>query len=203
VVTPPLPFEVVGTPLGATKRPEVEMNPVDLLPPATPLTSQVTAVLGTPLTVAMNCCVVKMATLIGFGVTVTATCCAMVTMAEPESTVFAEETAVTVTVAGLGITLGAVYSPLAFIVPTVELPPAVPFTCQVTVVFAVPVTVPKNCFVAPGLTVTDAGVTVTVICGGGVLPPPQEVRNKILARLGIRRIARRMRCLARGWGYLR
>src|SRR5262252_6222706 len=74
VVTPPFPSDVVGTPPGATKRPEVEMNPVDCAPPVTPLTCQVTAVVGAPFTVAANCCVVKMATLIGFGVTVTATC---------------------------------------------------------------------------------------------------------------------------------
>lgn len=74
VVTPPLPLEAVGTPLGATKRPDVEINPVAWLPPVTPLTSHVTAVLVCPFTVAVNCWVVKMATLIGFGLTVTATC---------------------------------------------------------------------------------------------------------------------------------
>lgn len=73
VVTLPFPLEVVGTPLGATKRPDVEMYPATWLPPVTPLTSHVTAVLDCPFTVAVNCWVVKMATLIGFGVTVTVT----------------------------------------------------------------------------------------------------------------------------------
>src|SRR6266704_3613974 len=73
VVTLPFPLEVVGTPLGATKRPDVEIKPVAWLPPVTPLTSHVTAVLDCPFTVAVNCWVVKMATLIGFGVTVTET----------------------------------------------------------------------------------------------------------------------------------
>ena len=73
VVTLPFPLEVVGTPLGATKRPDVEIKPVAWLPPVTPLTSHVTAVLDCPFTVALNCWVVKMATLIGFGVTVTET----------------------------------------------------------------------------------------------------------------------------------
>jgi hypothetical protein len=71
--------------------------------------------------------------------------------------------------------LGAVYSPLVLIVPTVALPPATPFTCQVTAVFVVPVTVAVNWSVAPGLTVEEAPVTVTVICGGtDGYPPPQE-----------------------------
>ena len=35
---------------------------------------------------------------------------------------------------------GAVYKPLLVIKPTVELPPATPFTCRVTPVFTVPVT---------------------------------------------------------------
>jgi len=41
--------------------------------------------------------------------------------------------AVTVTVAGDGRSAGAVYTPLAVIVPTVALPPATPFTLQLTV----------------------------------------------------------------------
>ena len=39
----------------------------------------------------------------------------------------------TVTVFGVGSDAGAVYRPLASIVPTVVLPPAVPFTAQITV----------------------------------------------------------------------
>jgi len=196
VVTLP-PLEVVGTPLGATKRPEVEINPVVWVPPVTPLTCQVTALLGAPFRLAVNCCVVKIATEIGFGLTVTATCCAIVIMAEPKSAGFAAETAVTVTVAGLGMELGAVYNPLVLIVPAVELPPVAPFTCQDTAVFVVPVTVSKNCLDWPGLTVADAGVTMTVICGTGVFPPPQAVRCKRIARLKIERNTERIGSLSR------
>jgi len=170
VVTPPLPVDVVGTPPGATNKPAVEINPVPCVPPVTPLTCQVTAVLATPFTVAVNCCVAKIATLLGFGVTATVpdTCCPTVTLADPESAEFAAETAATVTVAGLGMELGAVYNPVALIVPTVALPPDIPFTCHVTAVFVVPVTLAMNCFVPPGLTVAEAGVTVTTIGVGGV-----------------------------------
>src|SRR5712664_1993217 len=48
---------------------------------------------------------------------------------------------VTETVAGAGITAGAVYSPDADTVPTIRFPPLTPFTLHVTAVFAVPETV--------------------------------------------------------------
>jgi hypothetical protein len=70
-----------------------------------------------------------------------------VAVADPDFVVSACDTAVTVTVAGLGTTEGAVYSPAVEIVPTVEFPPATPFTCQVTAVLEVPVTVAVNCCV--------------------------------------------------------
>jgi hypothetical protein len=50
-------------------------------------------------------------------------------------------TAVTIALAGEGNTDGAVYSPLAVIVPDEGFPPATPFTCQLTFVLLVPETV--------------------------------------------------------------
>jgi hypothetical protein len=52
-----------------------------------------------------------------------------------------------VTVAGEGKPAGAVYSPVDEIVPTVEFPPAVPFTVHVTLVFDELVTFAANCCV--------------------------------------------------------
>jgi hypothetical protein len=127
----------------------------------------------------------------------------MVTLAEPESDAFAVRTAVTVTVAGLGMVLGAVYNPLEVIVPAAALPPAVPFTCQVTAVFVVPVTVAVNCVLAPGLSVAVAGVTVMVIGGGGVPPPPQEPRNREAASPTAKKASERMRSLVRASKYSR
>jgi hypothetical protein len=49
-------------------------------------------------------------------------------------------TACTVTLFGLGTLAGAEYIPDEFIVPVTALPPATPFTCQVTDVFDEPVT---------------------------------------------------------------
>jgi len=46
---------------------------------------------------------------------------------------------VIVTVAGFGTEAGAVYSPLALIVPTVALPPAMLFTLHVTEELKLPV----------------------------------------------------------------
>src|SRR6266849_2311301 len=45
-----------GIPAGALYRPFVSTVPRELLPPATPLTDQVTAVLLVPETIAENCC---------------------------------------------------------------------------------------------------------------------------------------------------
>ena len=70
------------------------------------------------------------------------------------------ETAVTVTVAGLGTAFGAVYSPPEEIVPVELLPPVTPFTCQVTAVSEVPVTVAENCRVDPTLTVFEGAEMV-------------------------------------------
>jgi hypothetical protein len=56
----------------------------------------------------------------------------------------AAEVAVTVTVAGDGTVIGAVYTPDVEIMPTVALPPATPLTLQFTEVLADPVTVAAN-----------------------------------------------------------
>ena len=127
----------------------------------------------------------------------------MVTLAEPESDAFADKTAVTVTVAGLGMVAGAVYNPFDVIVPAAALPPGVPFTCQVTAVFVVPVTVAMNCVLAPGPTVAVAGVTVTVIGGGGGVLLPQDPRNREAASPTTKKAPERMRSLVKASNYTR
>lgn len=87
-----------------------------------------------------------------------------VTEAEAVLVVSAFDVALSVTVAGFGTVLGALYRPLDEIVPTVPLPPTIPFTFHVTDVLADPCTVAVNCRVC--FTRTDALVgeiaTVTV-----------------------------------------
>jgi hypothetical protein len=84
-----------------------------------------------------------------------------VTFADPETFASATLVAVTITDAGLGRTAGGVYRPAFEIVPTVEFPPAVPPTAQVTLVSVAPVTDAVNCCVVPMLTVAVAGLTCT------------------------------------------
>lgn len=74
------------------------------------------------------------------------------------------------------------YIPSGVIVPTVELPPVIPATLQITVKFVVFLTAALNCFVVPINTEAAAGVTVTVMEGGGggggateLAPPPPQL----------------------------
>ena len=79
------------------------------------------------------------------------------------------EFAVTVTVEPGGGVLGAVYTPAAEIVPSVEFPPRTLFTFQSTFVVVAPVTVAVNVFVfaLPAVTVAEVGEIVTV--GGATI----------------------------------
>jgi hypothetical protein len=75
---------------------------------------------------------------------------------------------VAVTACGPPVWPGAVYKPMALIVPAVAFPPWTPSTDHVTAVFVVPVTVAVNAVVP--LTGTEADVCdrVTLIWLGGV-----------------------------------
>lgn len=109
-----------------------------------PLTFQVTALFVAPDTVAVNCLSAQARIVTFCGATVTVTGpgggAVIVTTADADFDVSATLRAVTLTVAGEGTLAGAVYRPLLLTVPTVELPPATPFTSHVTAVFDVPVT---------------------------------------------------------------
>lgn len=143
----------------------VEIVPVVLLPPDIPFTCHVTDVLLVFCTVAVNCCVVPAGTVadVGDSEMVTPTAVVMVTVAEADLVVSAWETAVTVTVAGLGTVAGAVYKPAVEIVPTVLLPAVTPFTCHVTAVLLVFFRVAVNCCVVPAVTLAVVGATETLI----------------------------------------
>lgn len=130
-----------------------------VLPLVTPFTCHVTEPSLALLTVAVNCCVWFTVTvaLAGEMATVTEVGASMVTWELAVWLVSALETAVTVTTAGDGTLAGAVYSPLLLMVPTVALPLVTPFTCQVTPVLVVLITVGVNCCVLPVVTVAVAG----------------------------------------------
>src|SRR5215831_18001745 len=111
------------------------------------------------------------------GETFTETAASTVTVAEPERLVSALDVAVTVRLEA-GTEAGAVYSPLALIVPTVAFPPTTPFTLQVTPRFWESLfTVAVNCWVLEMFSEAEAGETdtlmedVTAIVAAAVLVP--------------------------------
>src|SRR6266852_5427838 len=197
VILPPLPSDFVGTPLGATYNPLVDMNPTVWLPPEIPLTCQVTAVLGAPFTDAVNCCVPKFATVAALGETLTEVGEALITVAVADAD-FVESAcavAVTVTCGGFGAVAGAVYRPVLETVPLAA-PPA---TLQVTAVFGVPVTVVVNCCVLPTATVTAVGATEIVMVV--LLDVPAQPRNKTETQARpLRNDGQRMKILTGGAG---
>jgi hypothetical protein len=79
--------------------------------------------------------------------------------------------AVTVIVFGVGRFIGAVYNPVASIVPVVAFPPGTALIDQTMLVFAFPVTAAANVCVAPARTAAVAGVTVTTtpVFSGGIV----------------------------------
>ena len=81
-----------------------------VLPPAVLFTCQVTAVLGWPLIVAENCCVVKTSTVAALGLTATppVVCAVTVTVAEADFVGSATDVAVTVTFGMAGTVDGPV-----------------------------------------------------------------------------------------------
>jgi hypothetical protein len=135
--------------------------------------------MGLPLTVAENVCCPPAGTMTGLGLTVNGAVAVagavIVTCTETVTEVSACEVAVTVTVAGVGTLLGAVYNPVEETNPTVELPPTMPFTDHDKAVFVVLVTVTVNCCVNPVVTAADVGemerTTVLVVVVELLLPP--------------------------------
>jgi hypothetical protein len=97
----------------------------------------------------------------------------IVTLALPDLEVSSVLVAATVTVAGEGDADGAVYvavaGPVPAIVPIVELPPAIPFTLQVTPAFVVPETLAVNACAPEDGTLAVWGETVIAIAAP--LPP--------------------------------
>jgi hypothetical protein len=193
----PLLSDFVGTPLGATYNPLVDINPMVWLPPAMLLTSQVTAVLGEPFTDAVNCCVPKFATVAAPGDTLTEVGGPVtVTVADADFVESACAVAFTVTCGGFGTVAGAVYSPVVEIAPLAA-PPA---TLQVAAVFDVPVTVAVNCCVLPTATLAAVGATDSVI-GLVLLAVPAQLTTKTAAQPRPRISRRRMKILTgRGRG---
>ena len=89
----------------------------------------------------------------------------------PDLVLSAVSTAVIVMVFGVGGNSGAVYRPVALIVPSDALPPATPFTDHVSVGFEPSLVFTVNCCCVNPATVGFVGVTV-IVKGSGPPPPP-------------------------------
>lgn len=127
------------------------MVPTVEFPPTTPSTDQVIVGFAWPPTVAVNCCVAP--------VIITALAGDMATPAAVTVTVTVALARLVASAALMAVTLcvpaweGAVYSPVASMVPVVEFPPAILSTDQFTLVSLVPPTVALNCCCAPAWSV--------------------------------------------------
>jgi hypothetical protein len=162
---------VAGASAGAVYSPDVDMVPAVAVPPGAPFTDHVTVEFGSFFTVAANCCApIPACTFAPAGDTDTAPAAVIVTVAAPDLVESATDTARTATVAGLGALAGAEYTPAVDIVPTVALPPVMPFTCHVTV-FVEPFTTvaEKACVPDPACTIADDGETLTDTTSGALV----------------------------------
>jgi len=148
----------VGTVPGAVYSPLSEMVPKVEFPLLTWFTLHVTAVLLVPVSLTVNCWVFPLAGVAFAGETLIETDAAVtVTFADADLVVSATLVAVTVTVLGVGTALGAVYSPISEMVPTVEFPPFTLFTLHSTALPIGPARTAVNCCFCPVSTVADAG----------------------------------------------
>ena len=102
--------------------------------------------------------------------------------------VLTELTAETVTLLGVGKVCGAMYSPEELIVPSVEFPPATPFTDQFTVEILVPLTVTLNCCAPRARTLALPGVTLscTVLLVLSAVPVPPLAAQATIQTAAIR-----------------
>jgi hypothetical protein len=118
----------------------------------------------------------------------------------PNAEELALETAVIVTGRGfadwsVGALLGAKNKPVLEMNPVVRLPPVTLFTCHVTAVFDVPVTVALNCMVPNTFTEGAGSFTVTVILLLTTVPglgPLQAANAKTIAKQNAQMSERRI-----------
>ena len=142
----------------------------------TPFTLQVTAFeeAPAPAILAVNACPAPVETVAEVGeIPITIPPVSMTT-ADAVAVLSASLDAVTVTVGGEGIVLGAVYKPLGEIVPIVRFPPATPPANQVTLLFDVPVMIAWNCCDWLRATLTCVGSKAMVTTAGPVDVTPAQ-----------------------------
>lgn len=165
----------LGTVVGAVYKPPELMAPQALPVHPVPDTLHVTLVFVDPVTVAVNCCCLPTTTCAEMGEIFTATDGTIVATAVLSFVVSATEVAVTLTCAGLGTVVGAVYNPPELIVPQALPVQPAPDTSQVTLVFVEPVTAAVNCCCLPATTCAEAGETFTTTGGSSVTAADEDL----------------------------
>jgi hypothetical protein len=155
--------EGLGTLAGVLYKPLLLMVPHALPVHPVPATVHVTPVLDDPVTVAVNFRLPPVVTVAEVGEIDTEIADCINTLADPDFVGSAVEVARTVTSAGFGTALGAVYSPVEVIVPHAAPLQPVPLTLHVTPGEVVPVTFATNCCRPPVLIWTLEGVTDTAM----------------------------------------
>lgn len=167
----------LGTAIGAVYRPLEVMVPQALPVQPTPEILHVTLVLAEPVTDAVNCCCLPTTTCAEVGEIFTATDGTIVAIAVLSLLGSATDVAVTLTWAGLGTVVGAVYKPLELIVPQAFPVQPAPDTSQVTLVSVEPVTVAVNCCCLPATTCVEAGETFTTTGGSRVTAADEDLET--------------------------
>jgi hypothetical protein len=179
----------------------VEIIPAAAFPPATPFTLQATPVFVLPATAAVYCDEVPRVTLVAplrvkvtgpsvvvFGGTASATGRLFDTVGA------ATLVAVIVMFGDCGALAGATYRPFAEIEPAAALPPATPFTLQVTVLSELPLTVAAYCDLPPSITVLgpvsviDTGASPPAKRDASLTTSPQAVRRSTKSVLKIAQV---------------
>jgi len=134
-----------GTVDGAVYQPVEEIVPHEAPVQPVPVTLHITLVFVDPVTVAVNCCVSPATTSALVGEIFTAIAGTSVTVAVANSAGATTEATLTVTCAGVGIVVGAVYMPLEDTAPHADPLQPLPLTLQVTLLLVVPLTEARNC----------------------------------------------------------
>ncbi|MGA7767407.1 MAG: hypothetical protein WCA27_14435 [Candidatus Sulfotelmatobacter sp.] len=148
-----------------------------------PVIVHVTAVLEEPVTVALNCFCALTPTwaLVGDMEIATTLPEVIVTVADPDLVGSESKVAVTVTIGGFGGVEGAVYSPLALMLPQADPLHPVPAMLQITRGLELPLTAAVNCNWAPGFTWAEGGDTLTATAATSATAAEAEAEGSATA----------------------
>jgi len=105
----------------------------------------------------------------------------MVTVADADLVGSESKVAVTATIGGLGAVAGALYSPLALMLPQAEPLHPLPDKLQITSALELPLTVAVNCNWAPGFSRAEGGDTLSRAAATSVTVAEAEAAGSAIA----------------------